>query len=453
MLNYISLKNFRAYRDERFDFSKINIFMGPNNSGKSSVLSAINLLAQSSDLSFLSSSPITLNGPYDELGTYIDVVHGNRSNSNIGIEFGFSRHQVSFEVKYRSQRKEIELSRFTHVYDSHQNYSYYRKRDAAEIRIGNTNLDTLINDKQIKTPRINGFWPTHQNLAYLHFDEDNFELPEEFREKLRILEHSQYDVYRLFRTFDSLSPFRDKPKRTYLYTGEVANNIGRNGSNGINLIVNDSSKRGAQKIGILDEVNRWFRVTGIAKGLRVRNLTPRHFEICVIDFDNKEHNICDVGFGCSQVLPVLVAGLNLHLQNKHLPRMNKTWTPMLVVQEPEIHLHPNAQAALGSFFVGLANMGGQLFLETHSDHLVIRIARHIARGELSPDDVNIYFVDPSLGNRKITKINFDENGIFEQEWPGGFMPHRSTETLGLARDRNVKDIDESSNEQLAFKYL
>ena len=282
VLNYINIRNFRAYRDERFDFSKINIFMGPNNSGKSSALSAVNLLAQSSGFQRLSNSPLTLNGPYDELGTYIDVVHGNRSNSSIGIEFGFREYEVGFEVKYRSQRKEIELNKFNFVHANHQVYSYVKKRDAAEIKIGNRNLDQFIFDKSLRTPDINGFWPSHHQLSYSRNEENEIDIPDEYRVHLRRLDHTYYDLYRLFRNFDSLSPFRDQPKRTYLYTGETAQSIGRNGTNGINLIVNDSSKRGSQRVGILEEVNRWFNVTGIAKGIEVKNLTPRHFEICVI---------------------------------------------------------------------------------------------------------------------------------------------------------------------------
>ena len=113
-----------------------------------------------------------------------------------------------------------------------------------------------------------------------------------------------------FSNFDSISPFRDQPQRTYMFTGEAPSRIGRTGTNGISLLVNDTSKRGSLSLGIVDKLSQWLSVTGIAKGIELRPLTDRHFEICVLDLNGKRHNICDVGFGCSQVLPVMVGALN-----------------------------------------------------------------------------------------------------------------------------------------------
>jgi len=250
-----------------------------------------------------------------------------------------------------------------------------------------------------------------------------------------------------FRNFDSLSPFREQPKRTYLYTGESPTSIGRTGMNGINMLVNDSARRGSLRAGIEEQISKWFQVNGIAKGIRVTNLTPRHFEVCLLDFKGKQHNICDVGFGCSQVLPVLVGGLNLFLRAEQPNRRS----PIYVVQEPEIHLHPNAQASLGSFFVGLATFGGQLFVETHSDNLVVRVARHVARGDIEPSLVRIFYIEDKEGEKVVTEIGFDEDGRFTPEWPGGFFPQRQTETLLLARARQAEKTT-AVPQQLEFFY-
>jgi predicted ATPase len=150
-----------------------------------------------------------------------------------------------------------------------------------------------------------------------------------------------------------------------------------------------------------------------------------------------------VGFGCSQVLPVLTAGLNLFADD------GRETNRILLVQEPEIHLHPNAQAALGSFFVNLVQTEGQVFIETHSDSLVLRIARHVAMEHIKPSDVSIFFVSDELDNR-VVPISITEDGRFDPEWPGGFFPQRQIESFELARA--AAGIPRRSARQLAFSY-
>lgn len=92
MINHLTLRDFRAFKRQKFSFAKLNIFVGRNNSGKSSVLSALNLIAQTINERELEGTPLLLNGQYDSLGTYIDVVHGNMATRPIGMEIGFDRY-------------------------------------------------------------------------------------------------------------------------------------------------------------------------------------------------------------------------------------------------------------------------------------------------------------------------------------------------------------------------
>ena len=152
-----------------------------------------------------------------------------------------------------------------------------------------------------------------------------------------------------------------------------------------------------------------------------------------------------VGFGCSQVLPVLVAGIGHAL----FPR---TRAPsILIIQEPEIHLHPNAQAALGSFFANLVSRRGQVFIETHSDNLVLRIARHVALGDIPADQVKIFYVEDAAGGRKVHEVGIDETGSFDPSWPGGFFPQRQHESFEVARAA-IREKKSGTGEQLEFRY-
>lgn len=450
MLRYLRVRNFRAYRDHRFDFRRINIFIGANNSGKSTVLSAINLLAQTHSETRGRASPLVLNGPYEKLGTYQDVVHGNNVRTSMGFDFGFGKYEVSFDIKYRTQRREIYVSRFSLHEDGDELFHFQSRKSSNDIRIQKKSLEEMFLSKSIKRTEFIGFWPFQPEVSRFLFSDD--EIDKDSARRLnrtsRGMRNAELLLRNIFRQFDTLSPFRDQPQRTYLHTGETPREIGRSGSSAVTLLANDSSRRGAMRVGIEDQVSNWLKVNQIAKEIRVKSLTTRHFEICIVDFKDKEHNICDVGFGCSQVLPVLVGGLNLFLSPERSRR-----SPIFVVQEPEIHLHPNAQASLGSFFVGLSQSSGQQFIETHSDNLVLRIARHVAIGELDCDDVKIFFVKDEGGDKFVTDINITKEGIFEPDWPGGFFPQRQFESFQLAKARMGSGSSQDSDKQLRFKYL
>ena len=453
MIHSLKLRNWRAYKKQSFNFSRLNIFVGPNNSGKSSALSAINFLAQSVLQGDLNSGPIAINGPFEQLGTFLDAVHGNRANTPIGFEILSDqnsqdrRDKISFEIKYRKQRKEAEISSFSYSRRGDEIYSYKTRKDTFSVRIKNKKLENVASEAQKQRPRFLTFFPVDPTVSRYGFaSEGEFkELDEQSRELLkkvdRFMRQGRTRLRGIFRQFDSISSFRDQPQRTYLFTGETPSRIGRTGSNSISLLVNDASKRGSLRAGIAENISEFFSTTGIAKAIELRPLTQRHFEICIIDWDGNRHNICDVGFGCSQVLPVMVGGLNILLSNR---RETIGETATFLVQEPEIHLHPNAQAALGSFFVSLAKANKQIFIETHSDNLILRIAKHVAAGDIDPKDIAMFFCENRRGAKMVRRISLDNKGVFHPKWPGGFFPQREKEALALFRARREKDAKANS---------
>lgn len=429
MINHLKLNNFRAFANETFRFKKLNIFIGKNNSGKSSALSALNVIAQTIQNQELDSSPLLLNGQFDKLGTYIDVVNGNNPRTKIGIEIGFDNYTLKTDFKYRSQRRQIELTNFELNEGGQSLFKFLQRKDAFDLSVRGNKIEDVHPRHQKRRPNLRNFWPERL------FDPRDFSYEEKREESsFKLLRDVDFRMFRarrrlerVFENFDSLSPFRDQPKRIYLYSGETASRVGLTGSNMATMLAADSSRRGSLKKDFIGKISDWFSYTGIAKGISVVSLTPRHFEICLQSNDGSHHNICDVGFGCSQVLPVLVSGLNLFSETS-----SKRIGGTMIVQEPEIHLHPDAQAALGSFFASLINQKGQIFIETHSDNMVLRIATHVALGDISPDDVAIFFVEDT-GDNRITEIKIEQNGAFTPDWPKGFFPQRQAESLRLAK--------------------
>jgi len=134
----------------------------------------------------------------------------------------------------------------------------------------------------------------------------------------------------------------------------------------------------------------------------------------------------DVGIGVSQVLPVLVS--SYASRNK-----------IIAVEQPEIHLHPALQAELSDLFIhsALGDNHNTFLLETHSEHLILRILRRIretAEGELpdgltpvTPEQVSVLYVEPGKEGSEVIHIPVNEEGEFERPWPRGFFAERARE--------------------------
>jgi predicted ATPase len=134
----------------------------------------------------------------------------------------------------------------------------------------------------------------------------------------------------------------------------------------------------------------------------------------------------DVGIGISQVLPVLVHSMAERRK-------------LIAIEQPEIHIHPALQAELGDVFIESAFGENKncFLLETHSEHLILRILRRIretAEGELPdgmppirPEDVAVLYVKPGEEGAEVIEIPMTEDGDFAQSWPSGFFTERAKE--------------------------
>ena len=126
--------------------------------------------------------------------------------------------------------------------------------------------------------------------------------------------------------------------------------------------------------------------------------------------------LTDVGFGISQVLPVVTL-----LQ--YVPE-----GATVILEQPEIHLHPLAQAGLADVIIQAAlRRRVQVILESHSEHLLLRLQRRIAEKSVSRDDVKLYFCDAPEGKSTLTELEVDLYGRIEN-WPDKFMGDAFNET-------------------------
>ena len=200
------------------------------------------------------------------------------------------------------------------------------------------------------------------------------------------------------------APVRSKPHRTYDPARPTRD---PEGDYIPMYLANVHFQNKAQWEALKDALEKFGRIAGLFDEISVKPLGKKEsepFQVQVRKFGNKskgpQRNLIDVGYGVSQVLPVIT-----ELLRRDAP-------PMFLLQQPEVHLHPSAQAALGSLFCQVAGPKCQLVIETHSDHLVDRVRMDVrdAETKLKPEDVSILFFERGDLDIHIHSIRLDEEG-------------------------------------------
>ena len=159
----------------------------------------------------------------------------------------------------------------------------------------------------------------------------------------------------------------------------------------------------------------------LADGLKVQSLKGSSRYMLLIKNGEEFVNIKDVGVGVSQVIPVVVAAL--FAEPGHI----------VIVEEPESHLHPLAQSLLANLFSQVSNERGvQFILETHSEHLFRRMQTLVAKDEISQEDAALYFVEKENSRAKLKELRIDDYGRIS-DWPDKFFGDAIGETQELAR--------------------
>ena len=433
MIKNITALNFRSFRQINADLAPITLFVGPNNSGKSSAISIIRLLSQTSE----SNDPnvrLLLDGALGDFGTYKDVVHGNVTRRHLEIDFTFDaidnimkgNEEVRFQLhyKYRSALKETILKKMECYGDGQHQLTAEYIEDSERFIIRKIDNHPVPPSSVFRGFDVRNFLPRQMFLGSAA--ETNDPWVQLAQTTGRVVSRNAAAASRMFRSVEYVGAMRVPPTRTHLYTGERRQKVGANGEHAITMLAMDSMRRGKKTRGIKQGVVRWLNSAGIASDIKIVSLSDRYFEIHVQHPITREYaNFADVGYGNSQVIPVLVGGLNAASGST------------FIVEEPEIHLHPKAQAELGDFFLDLHRRGVQSVIETHSEHMIVRLQRHIATGQLNAKDLFIYYVNPTVRGKELVRLELDEKGVFKKEWPGGFFPERLKEARDLAAARSA----------------
>ena len=222
----------------------------------------------------------------------------------------------------------------------------------------------------------------------------------------------------IFNGLAYLGPLREYPKRLYSWSGEAPESVGQKGEYTIAAILSALRVGGHYADGLEsfytfgEYIAHWLMVLGLIHRFRLSPIAEgrKEFEVLIKTHANaSEVKLTDVGFGVSQVLPVLV-------QIFYAPPNSTVW-----IEQPELHLHPQVQSELADVFIAAAKAKrAQFIVESHSEHFLNRLQRRIAEGSVKPEDVAIYFCKRTDGETELEELQVDEYGEITN-WPENFF--------------------------------
>ena len=211
-----------------------------------------------------------------------------------------------------------------------------------------------------------------------------------------------------------IRPFRSLPQRYYIPTGATPWHVGYWGHLLPDLLSGHPR--------LVKQTNEWLKQLDIDYMLEVKSVGADPgdpFALRLIDTRRKEPvNVAlpDVGFGISQLLPFIVQSL--------VPT-----NQIISIEQPEVHVHPKLQADLGDLLAEAIKESSRkrFIIETHSEHLILRLQRLVRKKQIKPEDVAVIYVSRGSEGAKAQRLHLDEDGDFIDEWPNGFFAERLRE--------------------------
>ena len=441
MLTHLRIKNFKAWRDtENIRLAPLTVFFGTNSSGKSSISQFLLMLkqtAQSADRKRVL-IPSHQDMPID-LGRYRDMVHGHAESEHVLFEL---RWDLAKKMELKDVRSGHVFSGRTMRFEADLALAGGKRQDVVVHRmcyqLGSLSDDGLELGMKLKTPGKTGrvsyeleyscYWPVRkQGRGWplpppIHFHGFPGEVIS-YYQNLDFVGDLTFALEQLLRRTFYLGPLRDYPHRQYPYADETPEDVGWQGEKSIAAIlaarnrrINPAIYKKAQPFQVL--VASWLEKMGLIESFDVKSIVPdgRLYEVMVkTPITETLVNLTDVGFGISQVLPVLV-------QCFYAPPGS-----IIIMEQPELHLHPSVQASLADLFIEAihARENGkdrniQFLIESHSEHFLRRLQRRIAEEMITPDKVAIYFCRPTPSGAKMDPLSVDEFGNISN-WPDDFF--------------------------------
>lgn len=398
---------------QEFEIRPLTFLVGENSTGKTTMLACFHILAE-----YLSGGEVDFNlRPYS-MGIFGDIVRRSRKqdksfelgilltnkDDEVEITFGFVEKSGGVEpvvqsVSIKFSDGEIVLIAKERIGGRFEPKAIDEGKNHFHIDVDSNRLngdDPFFPLNYFANKRMEG--KSDHNRALSRF------LGGKIEKGISFLNPGNEPIATVFST----SPVRSQPRRTYDPTREFQD---PEGSDVPMMLTRIAYTKPEEWERLRQQLIDFGKSSGLFQSIDTEALRSSLGSPFQLKFKVRgpRTNIVDVGYGVSQVLPILVYVLTSSFYESH--RLSQDAGKYLLLQQPEVHLHPKAQAELTSLLAQLANIGNQSFLiETHSDYMVDRARIEIRRGNIKAEDVSLIYLEPKKNVVKVHNISFDKMG-------------------------------------------
>lgn len=433
MLRSLKFTNFKSWSDADLSCRAITGVFGTNSSGKTSLIQFLLMLKQTKDATDRALS-LELNGDLVQLGTIKDVIHGHDESLAIGWSVNFRLPNL-LSVSDASGKKTSAVTKSDSLTIKAQVSVHKRGplSDAISYGVGNIQFSLALRGQdsgqfELTSSSINGeavpfsFVRTKGRPWMLPGPVKSYAFPDQARtyfQNAAFLADLEAAYEAEMDNIYYLGPLREFPKRDYLWARSRPSDVGQRGEKTIDAILAATDademrnlRPNAHHKPFQEMIAYWLKEMGLIETFSVSEIAEgsnRWQAKVTTRASSSEVLLTDVGFGVSQVLPVVTL-----LQ--YVPEGST-----VILEQPEIHLHPLAQAGLADVIIQAAtHRRVQVILESHSEHLLLRLQRRIAEEAINAENVKLYFCDAPKGTSSLTELDLDMFGNIKN-WPDNFM--------------------------------
>lgn len=437
MLTHLKLDNFKIWRTTApMRLAPLTLLLGTNSSGKSSLIQSLLLIRQTvksndPNLDLNLGNPDALDSV--TLGLFKDVLcrHGSASETTpanqVGIEFRWSESgtpadSAIFSARYRKGAGGSAELEYLRLGKDRQGFSVQRRKPGIyRLQLGSER--NAVGQRAEYRPQ-RSFAFSAAAIAALG-------------ERGRAIQEIGPILLAELGKIIYLGPVRRLAQRDYVWAGHRPAHIGDDGAKAVDvLIASGVAKQNAIRRGnppppeaaLFTKTIEWLRAMNLADGLLVKPLGGSGRYELLIENQRELSNIKDVGVGVSQVIPVIVAAL--FAEPGHI----------VIVEEPESHLHPLAQSQLAELFARVSlERNVQFIVETHSEHLFRRLQTLVAKEDVPLSNCALYFVAREGMQARLQTLEADEVGRI-RNWPDKFFGDSVGEARAQAQALGQRQI-------------
>lgn len=425
-LTQLTFENYRTFeRPETLDLAPLTVLIGRNSSGKSAIARLPLLLARG--LSKDAEAPLALEFDGHDFGASFADLVTNRITTR-GITVGASasdgnRHiSMQATVGYWQEFNLQGVREFHAALDGTTSCSSTWNGQGDPREPGLTYENEGISHEGGRL-FFRGLWPYEHRDGSAHPDPFH----QDYEDTLKLLRIPLLEALTPLRY---LGPFRDAPDRETRIPEAAVSEMGPRGSHAARILAHDWLRRSGD---VLRRVGDWYKVHLGGWQLDLERDGQRFSVVLRSPSDPSVIvNLRDTGVGLSQVLPVVVQH-ELDRELGHSGGLN-------IVEQPELHLHPGAHGDLADLYVeSVTNRGGRFLIETHSENFILRLRLRVAKRDLSPNSVALYWIDDDLqATPRIRRIGLDEMGGVDF-WPRGVFSEDLEEVKAIHRAQKARE--------------